>query len=144
MEDRTWFANVLEELESDLDFITEEMAFDYVNEIRRAMALQDVSKAELARRTGKSRAYITKVLNYNPNLTIRSLAMIAHALNLRWAQPRLTDRHYDEFAWSITRTASVYCQQPALEKSDTSDEAAHYSELPIEGVKNGSRFAYAA
>jgi plasmid maintenance system antidote protein VapI len=39
-----------------------------------------VSGAELARRLGKSRAYVSKVLSGSENLTLESLAQLGHAL----------------------------------------------------------------
>lgn len=88
----TWFDNLLTELEGDLDYIADGMAFDYVNDIRRVMKEQKITQSELAKRIGKSRAYVSKVLNYNPNMTIRSLAMIALALDLRWTHPHLVKK----------------------------------------------------
>ena len=44
------------------------------------MKQQDVKKAELARRLGTSRAYVTKLLQGNVNYTIDSLVRIAEAL----------------------------------------------------------------
>lgn len=108
MIDHTWFDNELSEVEDNLDFLTESMAFDYVNEIRRVMTAQNMSQAELANRIGKSRAYVSKVLNYNPNLTIRSLANIALALGirLRWTRPRLVDKDSIDYLDSIVLTNS--------------------------------------
>ena len=87
-----WFDNELLKLEEDIDFLTEEMAFDFVNEIRRVMKEQHISQTDLATRMGKSRAYISKVLNYNPNMTIRSLAIVAKSLGLRWTRPHLVEK----------------------------------------------------
>lgn len=48
--------------------------------IARLMEEQKVTKAELARRLGKSRAYITQMLSGSTNLTVRTLAEVAFAL----------------------------------------------------------------
>ena len=94
MTNETWFSKEIAKIEDDLDFVVEEMAFDYVNEIRRVMKEQNISQSELANRIGKSRAYVSKVLNYSPNMTIRSLAMIVLALDIRsrWTRPRMVDK----------------------------------------------------
>ncbi|MBM3498125.1 MAG: helix-turn-helix transcriptional regulator [Armatimonadetes bacterium] len=39
-----------------------------------------ISRAELARRLGKSRAYVTRMLNGQPNMTLKTLTLIAVAL----------------------------------------------------------------
>lgn len=49
--------------------------------IRALMDRQGVSKAELARRVGKSRAYVTQSLSGNRNMTLGTLASFADALN---------------------------------------------------------------
>lgn len=48
--------------------------------IARLMAEQSVTKAELARRLGKSRAWVTQLLNGRANMTVRTLAEVVHAL----------------------------------------------------------------
>ena len=49
--------------------------------IARLMAEQKVSKAELARRLNKSRAWVTQLLNGKANMTLRTLAEAAAALD---------------------------------------------------------------
>ncbi len=49
--------------------------------IRALMERQGVSKAELARRVGKSRAYVTQSLGGDRNMTLGTLASFADALN---------------------------------------------------------------
>jgi transcriptional regulator with XRE-family HTH domain len=45
-----------------------------------------VTKAELARRVGRTRGYLTQLLDGNRNMTLRTLAELANALGYR---PRL-------------------------------------------------------
>jgi transcriptional regulator with XRE-family HTH domain len=49
--------------------------------IRALMKDQGVHKAELARRVGKSRAYVTQSLSGDRNMTLSTLASFADALN---------------------------------------------------------------
>jgi transcriptional regulator with XRE-family HTH domain len=49
--------------------------------IRALMEQQGVHKAELARRVGKSRAYVTQSLSGDRNMTLGTLASFANALN---------------------------------------------------------------
>jgi transcriptional regulator with XRE-family HTH domain len=48
------------------------------------MKQEDVKKAELARRLGKSRAYVTKILQGNANFTLDTLVQIARALGYKF------------------------------------------------------------
>lgn len=49
--------------------------------IARLMAEQDVSKADLARRLKKSRAWVTQLLSGKANMTVRTLAEVAFTLD---------------------------------------------------------------
>jgi transcriptional regulator with XRE-family HTH domain len=62
----------------------ESLAFDAAELISKLMEEQNVSKAELARRIGKSRSDITQLLNGSRNLTLHTLADLAFALGTRF------------------------------------------------------------
>jgi len=62
----------------------EEQLLNAARRISDAMAEQDVSRAELARRLNVSPAYITKVLRGHANLTIQTMAKIGFVLGKRW------------------------------------------------------------
>ncbi len=49
--------------------------------IARLMAEQNISKADLARRLGKSRSWVTQLLSGGSNMTIRTLAEVTFALD---------------------------------------------------------------
>ena len=49
--------------------------------IAQLMAEQNVSKADLARRLNKSRAWVTQLLSGQANMTIRTLAEVVYVLN---------------------------------------------------------------
>lgn len=53
---------------------------DFTEDICRLMDEQGVSRAELARRLGTSRAYITKLLGGNANFTLETMTKVAMAL----------------------------------------------------------------
>jgi transcriptional regulator with XRE-family HTH domain len=49
--------------------------------IAKLMSEQKVSKADLARRLNKSRAWVTQLLSGNANMTLRTLAEVVYALD---------------------------------------------------------------
>lgn len=49
--------------------------------IARLMAEQNMSKADLARRLNKSRAWVTQLLSGKANMTVRTLAEVVYALD---------------------------------------------------------------
>jgi transcriptional regulator with XRE-family HTH domain len=61
----------------------ESLAFDAAEMISHLMEECNVSKAELARRIGKSRSEVTQLLNGTRNMTVYSLADLAFALGYR-------------------------------------------------------------
>lgn len=70
------------------DVSAEEWAFfntseDLSDRLAARMDETGVSKTELARRMGTSRAFITKVLRGDANLTIKTLTRIAHHLDAK-------------------------------------------------------------
>jgi len=65
----------------------EELIARTTESILEAMKRRSVTKAELARRTGTTNAYITQLLSGDRNLTLKTIAVVAEALNV---SPRLT------------------------------------------------------
>jgi transcriptional regulator with XRE-family HTH domain len=59
----------------------EALAAEAAEVIARLMAEQNVSKADLARRLNKSRAWVTQLLSGRTNMTIRTLADVIYTLD---------------------------------------------------------------
>ncbi|HEX7320221.1 MAG TPA: helix-turn-helix domain-containing protein [bacterium] len=70
----------LEGLEKDAEFIFEGLKLDLLEEIVMIMKTKGISRAELARKLGTSRAYITRMLRADVNFTMMKLVQIAQAL----------------------------------------------------------------
>ena len=75
------FADLLAKYEQDDDYQISGLKVEIAEKIYSAMEKGGVSQAELARRLGKSRAYITKILQGNVNFTLETLAKISQALD---------------------------------------------------------------
>lgn len=58
-------------------------SLEFIDQICAQMEAQGVSSAELARRMGTSRAYVSKVLAGEANFTIATMGKLAFALGLR-------------------------------------------------------------
>jgi transcriptional regulator with XRE-family HTH domain len=59
----------------------ERMVAEASDTIARLMAEQKVTKAELARKLNKSRAWVTQLLSGKANMTVRTLAEVVYALD---------------------------------------------------------------
>jgi transcriptional regulator with XRE-family HTH domain len=75
------FADLFGRLEQSEAYLIDALKIELSEQIYGAMKHQGVNKAELARRLGTSRAYITKLLQGSTNLTLESLVKISKALN---------------------------------------------------------------
>lgn len=71
----------IEQNQYSVEFQTELSIIDLNEKIIAKMAERKVSRAELARRLGVSKAFITKMLNGNPNMTIKTINSLALALD---------------------------------------------------------------
>ena len=76
--------------QKDAEYIAETMALRFAEEVARRIEARGVSRAQLARDMGVSRAYITRILDAPPNLTLQSIAKIALALDMK-PELRLSD-----------------------------------------------------
>jgi transcriptional regulator with XRE-family HTH domain len=80
---RSSVEEVLETDQGRCEFAKEELAFEATEKIAELMELTNVSKSELAKRTGNSKAYITQVLSGSRNMTVHTLAGLAFALGYK-------------------------------------------------------------
>lgn len=75
-----WFGKLIEEYKDDVDFITEGIVLNLNEKIVSKMKDLRISRADLARRLGVTKAFVTKLLNGNHNLTVKTMVSIAKAL----------------------------------------------------------------
>jgi transcriptional regulator with XRE-family HTH domain len=74
------FRQFIREAESSVDYWVDGPITEFAEDIWRLMEEQKVSRAELARRLGTSRAYVTKLLGGNANFTLQTMTKVAMAL----------------------------------------------------------------
>jgi transcriptional regulator with XRE-family HTH domain len=76
--------HLIAEIKNSETYDKEVLRSEISDQISRLMESQDISNAELARRLGKSRAYVTKILQGNANFTLDSLVQIARVLGCKY------------------------------------------------------------
>lgn len=79
----SWLSRELEDPQARRVFEQERLALVAAAALLEAMEAQGITKAELAERLGCSRAYVTQLLGGTRNMTLRSLADLAWALDKR-------------------------------------------------------------
>ncbi len=82
MDEERQFQQWLEEHEDDPEFIVYGLLYEITESICEAMEQQSVTRAELAKRLGVKRQYITNFLNTPRNTTIETVVRFAKALDL--------------------------------------------------------------
>lgn len=80
MKSQNWFLENLEKVQNTFDYRLENILLDVGEDIALFMEEKKLSRAQLAQRLGVSRAYVTKILNGNPNLTIKTLLRLSDVL----------------------------------------------------------------
>jgi transcriptional regulator with XRE-family HTH domain len=76
-----WFAEMTRGFDQDPTARAEYVKLVFSEEMGKAMEARGITNAELARRLGVSRAYITRIFHLNFNPTIETMLKIAIALN---------------------------------------------------------------
>jgi transcriptional regulator with XRE-family HTH domain len=69
------------DFDKDPEFVTDYLKGQIVEDILSAMKENNISKAVLAQKLGKSKQYIGRILNETTNFTLKTIAEITCALN---------------------------------------------------------------
>ena len=70
------------EYEKDPDFVAEGLALSIIDNALYAMERKGITRSELAAAMGIPKSQVSRIFNAPPNLTLRSIARIALALEL--------------------------------------------------------------
>lgn len=76
---------IIDQMESDRqhqDFRIEKILLNFTAEICARMEELNINRAELAKRLGRSRAFVSKVMNCNHNITLKTMDSISNALGM--------------------------------------------------------------
>lgn len=80
MSTEKWFKDKLEAFWEDAEFYAEELILDLTEQVVVAMEELGINRTELAARMGVSKAFITKLLRGNTNITLKTMASLARSL----------------------------------------------------------------
>ena len=84
MDTEKWFNDKLSALKDDADFRLETIILDLTEQISERMKEKGMTRAKLAEVLGVTPAAVTKLLNGNPNFTLKTLLKVADALELEF------------------------------------------------------------
>ena len=119
--------------EFDRLLLQEELILDVTEKLTQALNGAGVTKAELARRLGRSPGFVSQVFGGGRNLTLRTISDIAAALSLRPAlelsscresAPELETRWMDAFQsqWTPPPNDAISMRLPSAPRIRQSDE----------------------
>jgi transcriptional regulator with XRE-family HTH domain len=127
----------LEQLRNSETYDREAVRDEISEQIHQAMQSEGVKPSELARRLGKSRAYVTKILQGNANFTIDSLVQIARALGYRYAPVFVPKFTSDEAVYQTAREIHLSARAARPTPEVTADEDDYIPvEVNVEGGDN--------
>jgi transcriptional regulator with XRE-family HTH domain len=78
---RERYAKLFKKSEAHVDYWLATPVVEFIEDLDRLMKEKKVSRAELARRIGSSRAYITKLMGGGANFTLQTMVKLAMALD---------------------------------------------------------------
>ena len=70
-------------IEDDPRFVAEEVKLAFADDLVRLLEARGLKRTELAEKLKTNRGYVTRILDTEYNLTIETMARIAHALDAR-------------------------------------------------------------
>lgn len=76
-----WFKEELERARDTFEYKLEGLELEVTERILQVMQEQGITRTELARRLGVSKAAVSKLLNDGSNMTLKRLLALAEALN---------------------------------------------------------------
>ena len=122
-----------EEAEITAEYQFEKAVVDLTEQLCEIMEAKGVSRADLARQLGRSRAWVTKVLRGDRNVTLKTITDIFWKLgynariqaDLNWGSAAAWDQDFGQYASEGVLT--VFSQTGLREGTD-----AQYAKQPIE------------
>lgn len=88
MKEETRFEKRLRQKERDENFLYAKLVTEIGFQLEAALAEEGISQTELARKLGVHKSFVTRVLNGQPNMTLKTLVKFTNALN-RFVIPQL-------------------------------------------------------
>lgn len=83
MRGEKWFEKMLDSVKESIEFQLETIILHLTEQVCKKMKDEHITRTQLAEKLEVSSAAVSKILNGNPNFTIRTLLLLADALNLK-------------------------------------------------------------
>ncbi len=110
-----WLAKRVESLAGRVGYETQKLMLEISEQIVARMADVEMNRSALAETLGKDRSQVTRLLNGNPNVTLKTLVEISSALGTRWEihfadrvnkRTSANDRYFELEEWLVQLPAA--------------------------------------
>ncbi len=139
MKQEKWIKSEFERLEKDPEFVAAELMININNQICIRMKEKDISQYELAHRLGKSQPFISRLLNHGTNMTLKTLAKLSLALDLKIVPPRLLPKEK-----SYSHDFQIKYNEPIVTCSQSQAELFGHKESRGNKEQKDESFPFAA
>jgi antitoxin component HigA of HigAB toxin-antitoxin module len=112
----------LTDFEKDPKFVAEFLKMQFVEDIYRIMAQQGLKPIQLAEKLGKSRQYVSRILNEKANFTFETVAAVTCALDARVAARMYTAGERMAILPLVVKPSLLVLQDFLPEKQDLGSE----------------------
>jgi transcriptional regulator with XRE-family HTH domain len=92
------FEDLWGDIESSDEFATSEAILDFTIELENMVKKRGLSRADLAKKIGKSQPYISKIFRGDTNFTISTMIKLVRAVNGKLSQ-HITPREEGDIGW---------------------------------------------
>ena len=121
------------DVDKDRDFLEQSLKASFVEDICRILKEKGISQADFARKLGKSRQYVSRILNETANFTLGTLVDISLALDSEIVL-RLEERVKSSKTDTVNESLSQITDIP-LSNAFSFDEASYVGSLPSSKTK---------
>lgn len=96
MKTEQWYKNLVDRIKDTLEYRFESLLLDITESICRKMKEKNISRSKLAEKLNISRPAVTRMLDGNPNFTLKRLLAVTDALDLDLSI-EFKERYRDKF-----------------------------------------------
>jgi transcriptional regulator with XRE-family HTH domain len=109
-------------------FAQEDFILEVTEAIWERMEKLGISKKDLAQHMGRSQAYITQLLNGSRNMTLRTLADIAHALDVKPKFGFVDEENVFSQQLNVHRAESLF-EKPVMVAGEEEGQWSQYKHI---------------
>lgn len=122
---KKWFDDNKEKFKSDLDYVLDGLILEFTHQMSAVMKEKDISRSKLASILMVDKSMITRILNGNPNLTLKTIVSIGMALD-------------SEVKIELGAFSEITCYEPMVEFVSSMPKIVNF----INRADKGAEIAY--